>query len=989
MDRSRTLPLVLFLATVALALLLVARKDRLAEAFSFSGQVPLEQLSKAIRGPDGTFAAIFNSNKRIARINQNGELIYVIPARNNAEKGFFFANELALAPDGTLFVATTYLNTETVTVNREGVARFTPDGRFGGMLQLFIYDADAYIDNIGLIRSLAWTPEGVRFCLLEPEGVRSFLIDPLSGAQRESELTPFPRGDERVIYAAVRADGGRVAFSTAATEIYEAVPGEMPVKVYDGRDAPDDVMSIPGDLHYGGETIYFSDLGQDAIMRLGPDGVAEPVFNRVIAAGLSYQDAFFECKSFDIADGHLVLANNGKIVHMRTGERPSIGLSQHALVNPGVWLSRALTWLLSGALAMCLLALLRMVVRNTSPQGRRMARQFGLVIVMIGTAVGITAYMIFTNMDKRLDDESARAMRGYLDIGTLVINVDGVDRIRHVRDYMNDDYRTLLEELRKTITRDDEIEAGTYSGVYKVIDGKVVAVAYHDGVRGIFYPYDYQYEQSVFAQVAQSGDPFVGEVVDIYGVWLNGVAPLLNTRGELVGFLEIGVDRSAHREANRALFFRTLVDLAMVLFVLLFVFFEMGFFSSNVLDHIGRPGRDQLKRHDEGSIRFVSYIAITGVFLSASFLPLYSKSLAVPLGSLPFTLLVALPMVVETLCGAVIALLYGHLRFRWSLRTDITLACLVVALGMILTSQAYSFGWLIAGRVIVGMGMGLLMIAFRTFFLILKDEDRKQSGVIALTAGVVAGINTGSVAGGMLAARIGMANVFLVQAALLLLAMVTARVLVRKRYRPKLVTTGEAALSPWRFLGNRSVWGFFIFGFLPVTVCGFFLLFLFPLFAEEKGISTNEISLAFMIFGIGSVYLGPSLTRLTTFLFGARRAIVAGVVVMVTALLLFAHFQTLSIAYVTVALFGLTDSFIFNQGMNYLSSLRVVRRLGEDKAMGVYNVFESAGEALGPVVFGLAISLGMGGGVAVIAGTLGVSSLIFLLVTRRVEIADS
>ena len=67
-------------------------------------------------------------------------------------------------------------------------------------------------------------------------------------------------------------------------------------------------------------------------------------------------------------------------------------------------------------------------------------------------------------------------------------------------------------------------------------------------------------------------------------------------------------------------------------------------------------------------------------------------------------------------------------------------------------------------RVLVGMGMGLLMIAFRTFFLIEKDEGKKESGIIALTAGVIAGINVGSVSGGMLAARIGMRPVFFIQA---------------------------------------------------------------------------------------------------------------------------------------------------------------------------------------------------------------------------------
>ena len=244
-----------------------------------------------------------------------------------------------------------------------------------------------------------------------------------------------------------------------------------------------------------------------------------------------------------------------------------------------------------------------------------------------------------------------------------------------------------------------------------------------------------------------------------------------------------------------------------------------------------------------------------------------------------------------------------------------------------------------------------------------------------------AGVELRPVSGGMLAARLGMKPVFFAQAGLLVLAAIATLLLIRNRHRP----TGSAAaapFSPWTFLADRAVWSFFVLAFLPVTACGFFLGFLFPLFAESQGHTTNEISLAFMIFGVGSVYLGPILTRMTSHFFGARRSVPLGALVMAGGLMVFAYFQTLAAAYATIILFGLTESFIFNQGLSYFSSLGSVRRFGEDKAMGVYNVFESSGEALGPVSFGLAMSLGLGVGIASIAATLGICSMLFLALSR-------
>lgn len=985
MARLRTSIFPLAVLVLSLGALLFVQRDRMAESFTLADAVPFEKLSKAVRAADGSLAVVFDSNKRIARVGADGALAYLIPSRNDPAKGFFFANEIAFDPAGALYVSSTYIDTGTLTVNREAVVRFSAKGRPEAVLYALDHAPEDYIDNTGLIRALQWTPDGLRFCIVRETGIDSLCIDPATGAVRGETATPFPGGAPSVMYAAVSPDGRELAYSTAATEIYTAAPGGTPAKRYDGRDLPDEVVSIPSDLHYLDGALLFSDLGGDAIMRLAGDNRAEPVFDREIAGRAGYEDAFFECKSFQAEDGFLTLPNNGKAVQFRVREPASIRVTDRAQANAALWLRRAAIWLQLALLAAGVVALIALAIRHASPEGRRLAKQVLLVAAMLGTAVGITTTMIFTNMNRRLEEEARNNLRGYLEVGRMAVDAEAVDRIRHVKHYMNEDYQAVLKQLQQTITREGKIDPGTYSGVYKVFGDKLSALAYHDGLRGIFYPYDYQYGQSIYAKVAATGEPYVGEIVDIYGVWLNGVIPLANAQGETIGFLEVGVDQSAHREANRALFQSTLIDLAMVLFVLLFVFFEIGFFSSRVLDRPERGDEAAGQRYDEGALRFVSFLAITGVFLSASFLPLFSKSLAPAVGRIPFDVIIGLPMVIETLCGAVIALLYGHVRIRAGIKTDVILACLAIAAGMVATALAPTFERLIAGRVLVGMGMGLLMIAFRTYFLIEKDEGRKESGIIALTAGVVAGINTGSVSGGMLAARLGMQSVFLMQAALLVLAAGAALVLIRNRRRALPAGPSSAALSPWTFLRDRAVWSFFFFIFLPVTACGLFLGFLFPLFAEAQGHTTNEISLAFMLFGAASVYLGPALTRLTTALFGARRAMPVGALVMTGALLLFAFFQTLAAAYATIILFGLTESFLFNQGLSYYSSLPGVRRFGEDKAMGVYNVFESSGEALGPISFGLAAGLSLGLGIAAIAATLGACAAIFWALVPRDE----
>ena len=979
MDRSRLVPLLLFSAFLCLGILLVTQWRNLPEAFSIKSTIPLDKLSRAVHGSDGSFAVVFQSNKRIARLDARGNLLYLLHPRSSAEQGFSSANEIALAPDGRLYVSSTYIDPDSLTVNREAIIRFSPSGSYEGVAFSLSHDPEKYVDTIGLIRGLQWTADGLRFCIADDGMIHSYLLDPLQSTLRGHTSTSTIQDSDQVLYAAIAEDGQELAFTTASTEIYTVKPGETPVKQYDGRTI--EAVSIPSDIHYFNGDLYFSDLGRDAVMRLSrQDGKVAAVFNAAIAQSRGYRDAFYECKSFEVNALGLSLANNGKIVFLPALSGHPLVLFSQAKGGALFWVKRVGLWLQMLLFAGFAFRLLQMIIRTATPEGVQSMRRTTMAALMVSTAVGITAFMLYNNLTLRLGEETKRNLQGFLEVGRLVIDSEAVDRVRHVQDYMNGDYQAILNQLQQTITRENSIAASTYAGIYKIHGNKLVAVAYHDGLRGIFFPYDYQYDKSIYATIASSDQAQIDEMVDIYGVWLIGVMPLHNSRGEMVGFLEVGIDQSAHREANFSLLKSTLVNLAMVLFVMVFVFSELGCFASNIFDRARHAAAGEAWRYDEGTLRFLSFLGLSGVFLSASFLPLYSKSLASSLGPFPVNMVVGLPMVVETLTGAITAILYGHVQIRLGLKQDIILGSSIIAAGMAITAVTSTFTGLMLGRATVGLGMGLLMIAFRTYFLIDKDEERQNSGIVALTVGVTAGINVGSVSGGLLADQFGMESVFWTQAGLLALTAFCALLLLRNRWRPQPASSTSISLAA--FVREKDVFAFFFFAFLPITACGFFLGFLFPLFAESKGLSPNEISLAFMLFGLGSVYLGPSLTRLTTFLFGARGAIAAGALIMVCGLLLFACFQTLVAAHITVILFGLTDSFIFNQGIAHFTTLPSVGRLGEDKAMGVYSVFESGGEAMGPMAFGLAMSMSLGVGVSAIAVLLATGTGLFLLLSR-------
>jgi hypothetical protein len=145
MDRSRLLPILLFAVFLVLGILLVSQWRSLPDAFSLAKAVPFDKLSEAVRGDDGSFAVVFHSNKRIARLDDQGRLLYLLNPSDSAEHGFSFANEICLAPDGRLYVASTYIDPDAEVVNREAILRFSPNGGYEGIV--FSIDHDLAVDT--------------------------------------------------------------------------------------------------------------------------------------------------------------------------------------------------------------------------------------------------------------------------------------------------------------------------------------------------------------------------------------------------------------------------------------------------------------------------------------------------------------------------------------------------------------------------------------------------------------------------------------------------------------------------------------------------------------------------------------------------------------------------------------------------------------------------------------------------------------------------
>ena len=216
------------------------------------------------------------------------------------------------------------------------------------------------------------------------------------------------------------------------------------------------------------------------------------------------------------------------------------------------------------------------------------------------------------------------------------------------------------------------------------------------------------------------------------------------------------------------------------------------------------------------------------------------------------------------------AVLAGSLIDSKGWRSAFLLGIVFYAVGLYFSYQAQGALTFIGARSIAGAGYGFTIMALRGFVNSRTSEKEKAEGFSSYISGLYAGFIIGVAVGAMLADRIGFARVFLVSLAFCLLAGVLIMYFIglremilntnknnpywlgaffTKTFVKKEVAAGRAFAQGLQeesrgsrgkvkdlllFLGNLPVLGFFLFALLPLTMCGMFLDYFFPVLRQAR-----------------------------------------------------------------------------------------------------------------------------------------------------------
>ncbi len=593
-----------------------------------------------------------------------------------------------------------------------------------------------------------------------------------------------------------------------------------------------------------------------------------------------------------------------------------------------------------------------------------------VLIVAASLAVSfVLAYPLLDNLLAIQTQGTEKQIAAYSALLRAEIDEDALLTLDKPSDYGGAAFNAVKEVLdRHTWETYDTGDCDAYC-VYRVLDGYVVKIMDFEDTKPCTYPLCADDpEDNLYARAAHTGEAVQATEFSASGSWSFILAPIRGRDGSIIGLLDVGLNLdqilARRREYAKELIVGILINTVVITMVLL----ELNF----LLDHFRRrrQGRaeDSTQRVPLRTLVFLIYLAdaMQDVFIAVLCGTLYQCGLPVPHG-----VAVALPMSAQLLMMAVFSLLSGGLAERFGSRAVMIPGMLLDLAGFLLCMLLGSYAGLLLGKMLIGAGMGLVYVSCSTVAATGKNGALVAEANAAISAGTLAGVTIGAGLASMLFTLGGWRIIYLAGAVILAVGLLLA--VSSGDVRPGRGSGEREAAragSFCRFFLQRRVWGFFLLILVPFMMSLAYREYFFPLFSAERGVSEVRIGQIYLLCGMLTLYVGPLISARMIRRMGANQSVMVCSAAVGLDLLIVVLFPTLWGVILGLMILSLINSHAFACQYTCYELMPEVAGYGEGRAMGVYSVFESLGQTLGPIAYGALLTLGNQGGISLFSGAM-------------------
>lgn len=952
----------------------------------------IENATRISQDSGGNSYVIFDSSKKIARINSSGRVDFILEGNSDRPGRFAKAWDITCDASGNLYVLDYTTDDSGIKVDMERISVFGPDGAFSRTVYTCEYREDKP-DMEGNFRRIRVSGDKILFYYTDNARFQIGSIGISSGEKRIlkdiSADNPklnivdcdFSDGLSIITYITKK---GQILLSTGGSVFREIYTSSMP--------AAGDSVSIPWQVSVSGGSIYFSDAGTRRVVRMTG---ASSGYTSVSVSG----DCGGIIRSFQVSGvGFIAVTDTATVRGDFSGG--TVIDDKGKTYSAGIILQH---WFIS----ICGLSFILSIVLLLSwiyvyAFGRKISEvllQSAMIVFIVFVTTSIVLQVAITTLTGIYRENTFSNLKYISQLSKKYIDGDLAARIQNREDFMNSDYVKLRDQLHSVFNdNNDDWNADYYGGLYSFRENRIYVLMFFDDSSGVNFPYRDDYRDSPFASVIEKGEFVTVEENDVYGSWIYALSPVYDSKGRITAVLEVGKDLNRLQEQIKEFITGITKEIITILVILVLVMLELTIFR-DILHRRDKKGYGEgfgeFGLYSVHTVRMLAFIIAFSYALPVCYTPLMMKEILARTGTsilgLPGGIAMAIPISAEMLGTALFAVIAGHLVENRGWKRPFIYGSLIMSAGAFTayyTSNPYLF---ILARFLVGSAYGLALVTLQCYPMISSSIETRNSGLASQNSGLNAGYCCGVAIGGLCADYMGYSTVYIFSVLTALAAIPYARYLMSSSLTSGTGPgSGVHTIDILKFFTDRNVFLFFTAAFIPVSICSMFLTYMFPVFAQEKGISAGDIGRVFMLNSLVIIYMGPAVVNLLTkrkFLRG-KYTMALYMLVTLTGLLIFGFKPAVITAVVIILFVGLGDSFGLPMSNDYLIGLKASAKIGYDKSVGYLNFIGNIGQMIGPVLMGYLFTMGYQKGTYAIMAGMTAAMFIFFIFSRNEAQAD-
>lgn len=535
---------------------------------------------------DSNMYIIDDSRRRIIKASPEGKVLTITKGGIRQSGHFYSAIEVACTDDGSFYLLNRVPDREGFYTVKEEVLKYSSKGKFLSVIFSREYqesDRRPQLVQRGQLSGLKFNTKQNRVEWFDngPDGVHHYYYG--LNSQSISFDLAIPVKNANIEISSITSAGDTYYYISKKGKLL-LYQKEKTKEIFNGNEHVEN--GFPAvlwqlDSNVSGE-LFFSDILAGKIYRLNvddPENKVTIILSTDVLKANKLPDDYYPYYRFSIGlDKNIYTCQDTNVIGI-TAEGKITGYRSSLLLPFTRTTSRLFVQVLTLIAIVSSFYLFKVCYEEIlNKKLSLIIKQIIIFVPLVIIALIITSNIVYNNMSHRYQKEIMEKLSMMVQTVTYSVDSELISQIKSPEDFMSPSYKNLRSTLHEFLNENrDPWNYGYYFALHRVVHGKIFSMMQLNDEVTTLHPFSYLNEPEGPYIKALRGTIETEMSADAWGLWMDAIAPIKNSKGETIALIEIGKDHVSYIQENRSLLRKLMVNVFVVSTVFIIIFTVLNY----------------------------------------------------------------------------------------------------------------------------------------------------------------------------------------------------------------------------------------------------------------------------------------------------------------------------------------------------------------------------------------------------------------------------